>query len=146
MVPVSLRTGGGEYVIEINKDLEAAESWYSCLAHELAHVYCGHLGDDEDKRWKARTHLSRNQREIEAESIAYLVCTRQGLMTKAMEYVAGYLQNQEKDLASVNMSTMLNVAGTIEAMGTHFYPERTAKEITKPQAGENEKESDQRKR
>ena len=38
---------GGQYIIEINKNFESVELWYSSLVHELAHIYCGHLGDEE---------------------------------------------------------------------------------------------------
>jgi hypothetical protein len=115
---------GGDYVIEINKNLETVESWYSCLVHELGHIYCGHLGEDGGKRWKARAHLKRNQREIEAESAAYLVCRRLRLKTKAVEYVAGYLDDQEEDLKAINMNAILSAASTIEAMGKRFDPKK----------------------
>lgn len=47
--------------------------------------------------------------EIEAETIAYLVCSRCGLETKAMEYVAGYLRHPEEDLASISIKVILGV-------------------------------------
>lgn len=115
---------GDTYLIEINKDFEDERLKYSFLVHELAHVYCGHLGADDryekrKQRWVNRRHLTRNQREIEAETVAYLVCSRCGLETKAMEYVAGYPRNPEKDLTAICVKTILDVAGTIEKMADY---------------------------
>lgn len=115
---------GDTYLIEINKDFEDQRLKYSFLAHELAHIYCGHLGADDKnekkkQRWIGRKHLTRNQREIEAETVAYLVCSRCGLETKALEYVAGYLKDPEKDLAAISIKTILDVARTIEQMADY---------------------------
>lgn len=115
---------GDTYLIEINKDFEDQRLKYSFLAHELAHIYCGHLGADDQnekkkQRWIGRKHLTRNQREIEAETVAYLVCSRCGLETKALEYVAGYLKDPEKDLAAISIKTILDVARTIGDMADY---------------------------
>jgi len=112
---------GDDYLIEINKDFEDERYKYSFLVHELAHIYCGHLGADEPRekkkqRWSDRRHLTRNQWEIEAETVSYLVCTRCGLETKAMEYVAGYLKNAEEDLSKISIKIILDAARTIEDM------------------------------
>lgn len=114
---------GDDYLIEINRAFEDERLKYSFLTHELAHIYCGHLGADEreakKKRWDNRTHLKRNQMEIEAETVAFLVCSRSGLETKAMEYVAGYLQNTHEDLSAISVKTILDVASSIQNMADY---------------------------
>jgi hypothetical protein len=45
-------------------------SQYGILCHELAHIYLGHLGADEDHWWPSRTDLDGRALEIEAESTA----------------------------------------------------------------------------
>jgi hypothetical protein len=115
---------GDQYLIEINKDFADKRYKFSFLTHELAHIYCGHLGADDQQekkkqRWGDRRYLAKNQMEIEAETIAYLVCTRCGLETKAMEYIAGYLTNPEKDLFAISIKVILDVARKIEDMAVY---------------------------
>src|SRR5712672_219606 len=58
--------------------IHSAEARYGTLVHELAHLYCGHLGTPNDRWWPDRQNLSPAVREFEAESVNYLVCTRLG--------------------------------------------------------------------
>lgn len=46
------------------------------MAHELGHLYCGHLGALETDWWPARRPESEAMREFEAESVAQLVFRR----------------------------------------------------------------------
>jgi hypothetical protein len=64
----------------------SAEARYGTLVHELAHLYCGHLGRPNDRWWPARQNLTHDAREFEAESVSYLVCTRLGIDTASDEY------------------------------------------------------------
>ena len=70
----------------------SAEARYGTLVHELAHLYCGHLGTPNDRWWPDRQGLSITVREFEAESVSYLVCTRLGIDTASDEYLAGYVR------------------------------------------------------
>jgi hypothetical protein len=54
----------------------STEARYGTLVHELAHLYCGHLGTPNARWWPDRQNLSLAVREFEAESVSYLVCTR----------------------------------------------------------------------
>ena len=67
----------------------SAEARYGTLVHELAHLYCGHLGTPNARWWPDRQNLSLAVREFEAESVSYLVCTRLGIDTASDEYLAG---------------------------------------------------------
>lgn len=44
------------------------------LAHELGHLFLGHLGPDKDLNIPARASMNHTQIELEAESVAYIVC------------------------------------------------------------------------
>jgi hypothetical protein len=68
----------------------SAEARYGTLVHELAHLYCGHLGTPNARWWPDRQNLSYDVREFEAESVSYLVCARLGIDTASDEYLAGY--------------------------------------------------------
>lgn len=46
------------------------------MAHELGHLFCGHLGALESDWWPARRPESEAMREFEAESVAQLVFRR----------------------------------------------------------------------
>src|SRR5690606_26221598 len=47
---------------------------YATVAHELAHLYCGHLGTPDERWWVDRTNLTLGTEQFEAESAAYIVC------------------------------------------------------------------------
>ena len=70
----------------------SAEARYGTVVHELAHLYCGHLGTPNGRWWPDRQNLSRAVREFEAESVSYLVCTRLGIDTASDEYLAAYVR------------------------------------------------------
>jgi hypothetical protein len=72
--------------------IHSAEARYGTLVHELAHLYCGHLGTPNDRWWPNRQNLSPAVREFEAESVSYLVCTRLGIDTASDEYLAAYVR------------------------------------------------------
>jgi hypothetical protein len=72
--------------------IHSAEARYGTLVHELAHLYCGHLGTPNDRWWPDRQNLSPAVREFEAESVSYLVCTRLGIDTASDEYLAAYVR------------------------------------------------------
>lgn len=56
--------------IEINNKLDNTAT-YATIGHEIAHIYLGHLGTDKDEWWPDRRHLSRDQKELEAEATSY---------------------------------------------------------------------------
>lgn len=108
--------------IAIHEDLDKG-STYGVLCHELAHIYLGHLGCDEDHWWPSRTQLERNTEEIEAESVAYLVTSRAGLLGPSSRYIAGHLKNQALP-KSVSLDLVAKVASRIEEMGKRAMAER----------------------
>lgn len=46
------------------------------LAHELGHLFCGHVGADQGDKWENRRTLGEDSREFEAEAVAYLLMRR----------------------------------------------------------------------
>ena len=89
---------------------------YATIAHELAHMYCGHIGTPNPKWWPDRGGLAHEVREFEAESVAYLICERLGIKNPSDEYLAGYMgKNQE--VPDISLECVMKVAGLIEQMG-----------------------------
>ncbi len=86
---------------------------YATLAHELGHVYCGHVGGDPMNRWPCRTRLPLPVQELEAEAVAWLVCQRNGVRTKSKEYLQSLIR--EADLAQVSMYVIFEAANKVES-------------------------------
>ena len=69
-------------MLNANHDLPTR---FATLAHELGHVYCGHIGGDIKGRWAPRTGLPHEIVELEAEAVAFLVCQRNGVTSRSRE-------------------------------------------------------------
>jgi len=105
------------YKLILNSNL-SVETKYATLIHELAHLYCGHLGTPNEKWWQDRRGLSREIREFEAESICYLVCHRLGIANPSEKYLANYMKDKrEGDVPAISLECVMKSAGLIEQMG-----------------------------
>jgi hypothetical protein len=87
--------------IGLREDLDEGAA-YAVLCHELAHVYLGHLGADKEGGWPYRLNLRHNVAEIEAESVACIVCRRAGLSTHSAEYLSNCMEDSS-DLESISI-------------------------------------------
>lgn len=108
------------YRILINSNMEL-EQQYGALAHELSHLFCGHLGTDDGAWWEPCEGAGSHQKEIEAESVAYLACRRAGLHSVSERYLrwhaAGERRSAGRLLPPVRMRQVLDAVGYIESMG-----------------------------
>ena len=111
----SLGTEYEKFRIVIHEELKE-ESRFGILCHEMAHVFLGHLGNDEDHWWPARSHLGRSAIEIEAETTAYIVTRRLGLEGTSAEYISQHLQRDGAVPGGVSFDTIVKAAGKIERM------------------------------
>lgn len=102
------------YEMVVNRS-HAKETKFATILHELAHVYCGHLGTPNPKWWEDRRFLSKNEREFEAESVCWLVCERLGIKNPSAEYLSGYL-NSNEEIPDISIDTVLKSVAVIEAM------------------------------
>jgi hypothetical protein len=108
--------------IVLREELDAASA-YPVLCHELAHIYLGHVGADRDGWWPHRTKLTEAVTEIEAESVAYVVCRRAGLETRSAEYLSSYVEDNS-DIDAISLDLVSRVAGRLEEMGRRLLPPR----------------------
>lgn len=103
-----------------------AEESYGVLVHEIAHIFLGHLGakhylegknekKTERQLCEDRSYLDRKICELEAELTAWLVFNRFGIEKHSVDYLAGWLVNDE-DWQEVNFSIVMRVANTIFEM------------------------------
>lgn len=105
------------YLIFIDKTLTLADR-YASLAHELGHIFCSHLGIDRHAWWPERGDLNIRGEEIEADSVAYLVCRRSGLKANSEHYLLQFSEtHQEIPLFSIN--AVIQAVSYIEDMGKH---------------------------
>jgi hypothetical protein len=99
----------------LNSNL-SAETRYGTLVHELAHLYCGHLGTPNGRWWPDRQNLSHVVREFEAESVSYLVCARLGFDTASDEYLAGYVRRSPVT-PPISLDRVMKSVWLLEQMG-----------------------------
>ena len=102
------------YLIKINRNHNPAVQ-FTTLAHELGHLFLGHLGPNKLLSAPKRTLLSHATEEIEAESVAYLVCERNGVKTKSETYLANFVT---KGLSAENLDLyrITHAAGHVESV------------------------------
>jgi hypothetical protein len=103
------------------------EAKYATVAHELGHLYCGHLGTPNDKWWPDRRGLPHEVREFEAESVCYLVCARLGIDNPSETYLGGYLK-ENAETPAISLDCIMKAAGLIEQMGRERLKPRKEKE------------------
>jgi hypothetical protein len=110
------------YELLLNSNHDASVQ-YATLVHELAHLYCGHLGTPNDNWWPDRRGLPTDVEEFEAESVTHLVCQRMGVETTSDEYLAGYY-GAKKEVPAISLDRVLVSARIIEEMGRATQPPR----------------------
>jgi hypothetical protein len=92
------------------------EAQYATLVHELAHLYCGHVGTPSAKWWPDRRRLPHDVAEFEAESVSYLVCGRKGIRSPSAEYLGSYLRDNE-EVPEISLEYVVRSAILLEQMG-----------------------------
>lgn len=66
---------------------------FATLVHELAHLFLGHLGMEAYLKIQDRSFLDNSEQELEAESVAYLVCRRAGVQLDSESYLHNFLRD-----------------------------------------------------
>ena len=102
------------YKMDVNKNHDPNVQ-FSTLAHELAHLFLGHLGRDIYLRIPERTALTHEQRELEAESTAFIVCARNGVECKSQSYLASYVA-QDTTTEQLDLYQIMRAAGQVETI------------------------------
>ena len=91
------------------------------IAHELGHIFLGRLGQctsrsgiDEESGWPDRQSLGKNEQEVEAEAVVYLVSSRAGLVAASAQYLKTYATCA--DMLRVDFDLIVRSAARIERM------------------------------
>ena len=93
------------------------EAQYATIVHELAHLYCGHLGTPNEKWWPDRRGLSDEVMEFEAESVTYMVCLRSDIANPSEKYLADYVEDKEH-IPPISLECVMKSVGLIESMSS----------------------------
>lgn len=122
-----------DYQVRINQTHDLNVQFVT-LAHELGHLFLGHLGPDQYLKVAKRPRPDHAQRELEAESLAYLVCNRRGVTSKSQSYLANYVA-ANTTVGTLDLDTLFKAAGQVEAVlgiaaETLFPPRPVAKPRT----------------
>ena len=88
---------------------------FATLTHELGHLFLGHLGADRYLNIPDRPRLEHNQRELEAESVAYIVCGRNGVENNSKTYLATYVK-EDTTTESLDLYQVMRAAGQVETL------------------------------
>ena len=105
---------GGWYRMQLNRN-HAAPVQFVTIAHELAHLFLGHLGPDKALNIPDRPRPEHAQRELEAESVAYLVCARNGVESKSQTYLTDYVK-QNTSIGALDLYQVMRATGQIETL------------------------------
>ena len=103
-----------KYDLVVNSKL-SRDSQYATIAHEFAHLYCGHLGSPNTQWWPNRLGMDSSAEEFEAESITYLVCRRLGIASGSERYLANYVSG-DSQVPRVSLELVMKTAGLVETM------------------------------
>ncbi|MFC8102920.1 RNA-directed DNA polymerase [Streptomyces sp. NPDC057363] len=118
------------FEIEVNRNLPLLDR-YATLAHELGHLFCGHLGAGPGEAWPDRRLRPRSdeerataqaRNEVEAESIAYMVLRRLDPDVQMGDYITGHLGPDQQVPDSVALNLTFKAAGLIIEMGRKRVP------------------------
>jgi hypothetical protein len=112
-VPASDKVAGC-YRMRVNRN-HAPAVQFATVAHELGHLFLGHLGADKELGLPDRPLLSHAQWELEAESLAYLVCARNGVECHSQTYLASYVQ-EHTTVDHIDLYLLMRAAGQVEAV------------------------------
>ena len=90
------------------------------LVYELGHIFCDYVAaslsgngrEDEETGWPDRRKLDKNEKEVEAEAVAYLIAARAGLVTASATYLRGYAK--DADMQLINSDLIVRAATRME--------------------------------
>ena len=108
------------YRMNINRN-HTAPVQFATLAHELGHLFLGHLGADAKLNIPRRRTLDHAQRELEAESVAFLVCRRNGVSPKSQTYLSTFVDGNTT-VNDLDLYQIMRAAGQVETvlrLGAH---------------------------
>lgn len=101
-------THNSHFILSVRSGANDAEQLAS-IFHELGHLFCLHLAYP----WFKDRSYTKEVKEFEAEVVSYLVCSRIGIRTQSMEYLAYYVEDNEK-IPTIDIERIFDAVDLIE--------------------------------
>ncbi len=87
---------------------------YATLCHELAHLYCGHLGTPNEKWWPDRHRVvDHRTAEFEAESVSAIAVWRLDPSAAMPPYLAQHLSSEPDVPPRMSLERVTQAAGLV---------------------------------
>lgn len=102
------------YQIRVNAN-HAPPVQFATLAHELGHLRLSHLGPDKKLKIAERPSSGETLQELEAESVSYLVCKRNGVESNSAAYLAEFMKTHVT-IGHLDVYQVLKAAGHVERL------------------------------
>ncbi len=103
--------------VKMNDRMTPAEQLVT-IAHELGHIFCGHLGGcgglQDQSGWPERRGLGYHEREMEAEAVAWLIAQRAGVLSASAAYLRRHVE--EGQPAQVDTALVAKAAARVEGL------------------------------
>ncbi|MBI1732350.1 MAG: hypothetical protein HYR49_06230 [Gammaproteobacteria bacterium] len=107
--------GEGKYIsweLAVDGSL-GADQRFVRLAHELGHIYCGHLGGHPNGAWRSRRDVSGPEREAEAELVCHLVCARAARAAPTAPELRVFMETN--GVATLDLGAVISAADLVES-------------------------------
>lgn len=98
------------FIISIDSKADQVEA-LALTFHELAHIFCHHINHNW---WKDRL-CTTEEKEFEAETVAFLVCRRLDIDYNPVKYLAGYVDVDCK-IPDISLDSVFRAVDLIEQM------------------------------
>ena len=102
------------YRVQLNRNHDRAVQFIT-LAHELGHLCLGHLGPNKKLHIPSRVVEGHPIREIEAESVAYLVSIRKNVESNPEQYLSAFVKSN-RTVCSIDVHQVMRAAGQVETL------------------------------
>ncbi len=103
-----------QYRMHINNNHSLAVQ-FATVTHELGHLFLGHIGPNKKLNVPERPRIDHARQELEAESVAYIVCARNGVTSKSESYLTNYV-NEKTTVDNMDVYQVMRAAGQVETL------------------------------
>src|SRR5690606_25322576 len=102
------------YVLALNRN-HLAPTQFVTMAHELGHLFLGHLGADPKLRIPDRSAPDTRVMELEAEAVAYIVSARNGVAAASESYLSAFVES-DTTVDDLDLYQIMRAAGHVETV------------------------------
>lgn len=89
---------------------------YATLAHELGHLYCGHIGTPNEKWWPDLRFKDHRTAEFEAEVVSAIAVARLDPTASMPPYLEQHLDSRPTIPEGMNLERVMKAAGLVVEM------------------------------